>query len=130
MLGGMQAALDQTVAYSAQRQQFGRAISSFQVIQHRLARMFVEIERMRGGLFEALSQADAPAAQRGRAMSGLMVLLSEAGRYVTENAIQVHGGVGVVKDFAVGHYHKRVVALEAMFGTAEHHLARYVILEA
>jgi alkylation response protein AidB-like acyl-CoA dehydrogenase len=124
-LGAAAAALDETAAYASQRQQFGRAIAGFQVVAHRLARMFVELEGLRGGLLEALSNATAPAEARAQAAAGLKVLIGENGRFVVNQGIQLHGGVGTVDEYKVSHCFKRVFAIETMFGNADFHLDRY-----
>src|SRR5690606_34986861 len=82
VVGAASAALDETARYAGERKQFKRTISSFQVVSHRLARMFVELEVLRGGLNHALSVADADASERAMAAAGLKHLIGESGRYV------------------------------------------------
>lgn len=124
-VGAAQAALDETAAYAGRRHQFGRPIASFQVIAHRLARMFIELEGLRGGVIEALSNATASAEDRAMAAAGLKVLIGENGRYVVNQGIQVHGGVGTVNEYKVSHAFKRVFAIETLFGNGDFHLERY-----
>jgi alkylation response protein AidB-like acyl-CoA dehydrogenase len=124
-VGAAQAALDETAAYASRRQQFGRPIAQFQVIAHRLARMFIELEALRGGVIEALSVADGSAEERALAASGLKLLLAENGRFVVNQGIQVHGGYGTLIDYKVSHCFKRVFALETLFGNGDYHLERY-----
>lgn len=124
-VGAGQAALDETAAYAGKREQFGRPIAQFQVIAHRLARMFIELEALRGGVIEALSSATADAGQRALAAAGLKVLVGENGRFVVNQGIQVHGGVGTVNEYKVSHCFKRVFALETLYGNGDFHLARY-----
>ena len=125
VVGAAQAALDETVAYAGRREQFGRPIASFQVIAHRLARMFIELEVVRGGVIEALANATGSPEERAMAASGLKVLVGDNGRFVVNQGIQVHGGVGTVDEFKVSHCFKRVFALETLFGNGDYHLARY-----
>lgn len=125
VIGASQAAIDETAAYAGRREQFGRPIANFQVIAHRLARMFIELEGLRGGLVEALSSATASAEERARAASGLKVLVGDAGRFVVNQGIQVHGGVGTVDEYKVSHCFKRVFALETLYGNGDFHLERY-----
>jgi len=125
VVGASQAAIDETAAYAGKREQFGRPIASFQVIAHRLARMFIELEGLRGGLIEALSNATASAGDRALAASGLKVLVGDAGRYVVNQGIQVHGGVGTIDEYKVSHCFKRVFALETLYGNGDFHLERY-----
>lgn len=124
-VGAAQAAIDETARYAGQREQFGRPIAQFQVIAHRLARMFIELEALRGGVIEALSNATADAADRAQAAAGLKLLVGENGRFVVNQGIQVHGGVGTINEFKVSHCFKRVFALETLYGNGDFHLARY-----
>ena len=124
-LGAATAALEETARYTGEREQFGRKIATFQVVSHRLARMFVELEGLRGGLLEALSVAGATRAERAQAAAGLKVLMSENGRFVVNQGVQLHGGVGTVNDYKVSHCFKRVFATDILFGTGDFHLDRY-----
>lgn len=124
-VGAGQAAIDETAAYAGRREQFGRPIAQFQVISHRLARMFIELEALRGGVLEALSVATADAHVRAQAAAGLKLLVGENGRFVVNQGIQVHGGVGTINEFKVSHCFKRVFALETLYGNGDYHLARY-----
>ena len=125
VIGASQAAIDETAAYAGKREQFGRPIATFQVIAHRLARMFIELEGLRGGLVEALSVATAPPEERALAAAGLKVLVGDSGRFVVNQGIQVHGGVGTVDEYKVSHCFKRVFALETLYGNGDFHLERY-----
>lgn len=123
--GAAEAALDETAAYAGKREQFGRPIAQFQVIAHRLSRMFIELEGLRGGVIEALANATADRGERALAASGLKVLVADKGRYVVNQGIQVHGGVGTVNEYKVSHCFKRIFALETLYGNGDYHLARY-----
>lgn len=125
VVGAASAALDETARYAGERKQFKRTISSFQVVSHRLARMFVELEVLRGGLNHALSTADGTAAERAMAASGLKHLIGESGRFVANQGVQLHGGVGTVHEFKVSHCFKRIMVGDILFGNGEHHLDRY-----
>jgi hypothetical protein len=127
-LGAMEALLEQTVAYSRNRVQFGQPIGSFQALQHRMADMYLQCQAMRSLVYHAAiaraeDRADAP-----RAASALKVKLGEAGRFVAQQAVQLHGGIGMTDELAVGHYFKRLMLLNTLFGDAEHHLQRYIEL--
>src|SRR5690606_35073418 len=89
-VGAAQAAIDETAAYAGKREQFGRAIANFQVVAHRLSRMFIELEALRGGVIEALSNAGASAGERTMAAAGLKVMIGENGRFVVNQGIQLH----------------------------------------
>lgn len=124
-VGAAQTAIDETAAYAGKREQFGRPIASFQVVAHRLARMFIELEGLRGSVIEALSNAAAGTEERAMAAAGLKVMISENGRYVVNQGIQIHGGIGTVNDYKVSHAFKRVFAIETLFGNGDFHLERY-----
>lgn len=125
VVGAASAALDETARYAGERKQFKRTISSFQVVSHRLARMFVELEVLRGGLNHALSVADGSAGERAMAAAGLKHLIGESGRYVANQGVQLHGGVGTVHEFKVSHCFKRILVGDTLFGNGDHHLDRY-----
>jgi len=130
-LGICQAVIAMTRDYAQTRKQFGRAIGDFQVVQHRLADMFVETERLRGALYYALSTAeDGAAAERSQAASALKVQIGAAAQFVAAQGIQLHGGMGVTDEMAVGHYFKRITVLESLFGNSAFHLERYAGLMA
>ncbi|MBO6719751.1 MAG: hypothetical protein JJ913_17495 [Rhizobiaceae bacterium] len=124
-LGACDTAIADTAEYAGQREQFGRPIGKFQVIAHRLARMFIEADTLRGSVLNALSVSEADAQKRARAAEGTKVLLSESGRYVVQQAIQVHGGVGVLENRRVAHCYKLLTSIDAFFGTGDEHLGRY-----
>ena len=124
-VGAAQAALDETAAYAGKREQFGRTIASFQVVAHRLARMFIELEGLRGSVIEALANAGGSAGERAMAAAGLKVTIAENGRFVVNQGIQLHGGVGTVNEYKVSHAFKRVFAIETLFGNGDFHLERY-----
>jgi alkylation response protein AidB-like acyl-CoA dehydrogenase len=124
-VGAAQAAIDETAAYAGKREQFGRTIASFQVVAHRLARMFIELEGLRGSVVEALSNATGSAEERAMAAAGIKVMIGENGRFVVNQGIQLHGGVGTVEEYKVSHAFKRVFAIETLFGNGDFHLERY-----
>lgn len=122
-IGCMDAAIGLTRDYLRTRKQFGTTLGSFQALQHRMAEMYVELEQSRSMLFHALSRFAGPG--RDRALSALKVQVGESGAFVGAQGIQLHGGVGVTEDFAVGHYYKRLLGIGELFGNADHHLARF-----
>ena len=127
-LGAMEALLEQTVAYSKTRVQFGKPIGSFQALQHRMADMCMQCQALRSLVLHAAITADAGGSAAARAAAGLKVKLCEAGRFVSQQAVQIHGGIGVTDELAVSHYFRRLMFLNTLFGDAEHHLKRYVSL--
>lgn len=119
-MGAMQAL---TVDYLKVRKQFGVPIGQFQVLQHKAVDMFVAIEQARSMALYATSMADSDdEAERAMAMHAAKAELGRGGRLCGENAIQLHGGVGMTMEYAVGHYFKRVTSIDLTFGDADHHL--------
>ena len=123
--GVMQAALEMTVDYLGQREQFGVKIGSFQVLQHRAVDMFIETELAKSMmLYAALKADDADPTERAWAVSQAKVQLSVSGRFVTQEAIHLHGGIGVTDEHDIGLYFKRMHVLRLSFGDEEYHLSR------
>ena len=127
-VGLMARAREDTRDYVAQRRQFGRPLGEFQVIQHRLVDMFVEWERAAGASRLATLRLDDAPEARARAASAAKVVLGKAMRFVGQNAIQLHGGMGMTDDLPIGHAFKRMTLIDGDYGTADHHLARYASL--
>lgn len=122
-LGAMSAMHALTVDYLKTRQQFGVPIGQFQVLQHKAVDMFVAIEQARSMALYAASVADSDdEAERAAAIHAAKTGIGRGGRICGENAIQLHGGVGMTMEYAVGHYFKRVTMIDASFGDADHHL--------
>lgn len=123
-VGIIDAMLAQTIAYTKQREQFGVAIASFQVLQHRMADMATLLERARSMAMMATLSLDLPAPERRRSVSAAKAFVSDALKTVGEGAIQLHGGIGTTEEIAVSHYFKRATAMQSQFGTADFHLRR------
>lgn len=122
-VGAMEAMREQTVDYLKVRKQFGAPIGSFQVLQHAAVDMFVATEQARSMTLYATMMADSDdAMERARAMHAAKAEVGRNGRLCGENAIQLHGGVGMTMELAVGHYFKRVTMIDTVFGDADHHL--------
>ena len=122
-LGVMGAMHALTVDYMKVRKQFGVPIGSFQVLQHSAVDMYVAIEQARSITLYATMMADSDeAGERARAMHAAKAEIGRGGRIVGENAIQIHGGVGMTMEYAVGHYFKRMTMIDVAFGNADHHL--------
>jgi pimeloyl-CoA dehydrogenase small subunit len=113
-----------TIDYLKTRKQFGVPIGSFQALQHRGADMFVALEQARSmAMFATMMAQDENAAERRKAASAAKVQIGHSGRFIGQQAIQLHGGVGMTMEFSVGHYFKRVTMIDTLFGDADHHLA-------
>ncbi len=114
-----------TVEYLKTRKQFGTTIGSFQVLQHKAVDMFVALEQARSMAMFGTMMSDAEdATERSRAAAATKVQIGRSGRIIGQNAIQLHGGVGMTMEFKVGHYFKRVTMIDQLFGDADHHLER------
>jgi alkylation response protein AidB-like acyl-CoA dehydrogenase len=115
----------QTIDYAKQRKQFGQPISAFQVLQHRMVDMFMELEQSVSMTLMATLKLDLPAAERMAAVSAAKSRVGKACKFVGQSAIQIHGGMGMTDELAVGHYFKRATMIENQFGSIDHHLRRY-----
>jgi len=114
-----------TVEYLKTRKQFGVTIGSFQALQHRAVDMLVSVEQARSmALFAGVMAAETDAAERSRAISAAKVQIGRSGKHVGEEAVQLHGGIGMTMEYKVGHYFKRQTMIDLMFGTADEHLAK------
>ncbi|BEU99144.1 acyl-CoA dehydrogenase family protein [Novosphingobium olei] len=133
-IGVMTVLLDRTVAYTKQREQFGRPIATFQVLQHRMADMAVAIERSRSMAVMAALAIDGATGGNGqdrtRLVAAAKAYVADALRLVAEGAVQLHGGIGTTDEIDVSHYFKRAFVLQQQFGTAQYHLARMADLDA
>lgn len=130
-VGCMDALLAATIDYVSVRKQFGRTLSSNQVIRHRLAQMKVQIELARAAALHAALVIDrSDSIEAARAASGAKVKAGEAGRFVAEQAVQLHGGMGVTEELMIGSYFKRLMTLRLLFGSPDFHLERHVGLTA
>jgi len=125
-LGALDRCLALTVEYTRTRNQFGGPIGRFQALQHRMVDMLTRIEQARSLVYLAATRCDDPdPGTRGAALSAAKVLIADAARYVGQQAVQLHGGMGVSDEVAVSHYFKRLLAVELRFGSADAHLARF-----
>lgn len=116
---------DLTRDYVATRQQFGTAIGGFQVIQHRLVDMYIEAEQSLSMALLAADSWDAPAAERDRVTSAARALAARAGRFVGQNAVQLHGGIGMAWETPLSHYFKRLTTNGIQMGDESYHLRRF-----
>jgi alkylation response protein AidB-like acyl-CoA dehydrogenase len=125
-VGALDRILAATVEYTRTRKQFGVPIASFQALQHRMADMVLHIEQARSMSYLAAvrCQEKDPAA-RGAALSAAKVVIGQACRFVGQQAVQLHGGMGVSDELDVSHYFKRLMAIELQFGSTDWHLERY-----
>jgi alkylation response protein AidB-like acyl-CoA dehydrogenase len=108
---------EDTVGYTRQRRQFGQPIAGFQVLQHRMVDMYMEIEMARSATYLATLSLSHPAPERAPAASAAKVTVARARRFVGQNAVQLHGAMGMTDELAVSHYFKRATVLEREFGS-------------
>ena len=116
-----------TLDYTRQRKQFGQPIAQFQVLQHRMVDMFIQVEQSVSMTYMANIKLEDDA-ERAKAISSAKVQIGRACRFVGQSAIQLHGGMGMTNEMAIGHYFKRATMIESLFGSVDHHLARYEAL--
>jgi alkylation response protein AidB-like acyl-CoA dehydrogenase len=114
-----------TLDYARQRNQFGQPIARFQVLQHRMVDMFMEVEQAVSMTTMATLKLDLPANERMAAVSSCKAKVSRACKFVGQNAVQTHGGIGITNELAIGHYFKRATMIEGQFGSADYHYDRF-----
>ena len=125
-VGALEAIFQATVDYTRTRKQFDVPIAHFQALQHRMADMMIHVEQAKSmSYLAALRCTERDASVRGRAISACKVLIGQACRRVGQEAVQLHGGMGVTDELSVSHYFKRLTAIELSLGDTEHHLERF-----
>ena len=129
-VGAMKYANDATLEYLKTRKQFGMPIGAFQALQHRMVDMFIECEQARSMAILAACRIDAAVdpRERMRAVSAAKVRIADAARKVSQEAIQLHGGMGMTEEMKVSHTFRRLTTIAQRFGDADHHLERYAAL--
>jgi len=129
-IGAMKSANDATLDYLKQRKQFGVPIASFQVLQHRMVEMYICTEQARSLAILAASKVDAAtdARDRARAVSAAKIKIADAARQVSQESVQLHGGMGMTEELKISHTFRRLTMLAQQLGDADHHLERYAAL--
>jgi alkylation response protein AidB-like acyl-CoA dehydrogenase len=126
-VGIMESLNSATLEYLKTRQQFGVPIGKFQVLQHRMAEMFMQMEQARSmATLAAVKVASADAGERRRTVSAAKARVGQAMKYIGQQAVQLHGGMGVTNELPAAHYFKRLSMIELTLGDTDHHLARFV----
>lgn len=126
-LGAMEAIFEATLEYLKTRQQFGAPIGKFQALQHRMADMYIHLEQARSmAMLAAVKLGSSDAAERRRAVSAAKYRVNLAARFIGQQAVQLHGGMGVTDELPAAHYFKRLAMIELSLGDADHHLARFI----
>jgi alkylation response protein AidB-like acyl-CoA dehydrogenase len=124
-VGAMEVLYRRTVEYSRLRKQFGVPIGSFQALQHRMVEMFIEHEQARSLLLMAAMRCDSAGAPDARSISALKSRAGKAARHIGQEAIQIHGGIGITEELDVGHYFKRLTTIQNLFGSTDLHTLRF-----
>lgn len=126
MLGCADRAIELTVEYLGVRRQFGRALAEFQALQHTVAEMAIEAGSARSQVYRALASRGASPGDCARVISGCHIKVLPAAKWIAGTAVHLHGGIGVTREYPVGHYLLRALVAERLFGDREHHLNRYL----
>lgn len=127
-VGAMAETFDVTLDYLKTRQQFGTAIGSFQALQHRAVEMLMQLELSRSMAILAAVSLDIDPDQRARNISAAKALIGKSGRIIGQEAVQMHGAIGITSEYKVGHAFKRLTAIDALLGDREYHISRLVAL--
>lgn len=125
-VGAMEVLYTDTIAYTKQREQFGHPLSDFQVLKHRMTEMFMEHSLSKSLCMKAtmLECQDSPEAKR--TIHALKALIGKSSRFVSQNAVQLHGGMGMTEELSIAHYFKRLAIIDSQFGNVDHHLTKFV----
>lgn len=126
--GAMKVLVDSTVEYSKQRKQFGVPIGKFQVLQHRMVDMFMNYEQAVSITLMVTLKLDETDAERAKAASAAKAHIGKTGRFVGQQAVQIHGGMGMTDELNIGHYFKRLTVIDTLYGSTDHHLKRFASL--
>lgn len=128
-VGAMQVLCDTTNEYLKTRKQFGVAIGSFQALQHRMVDIWIALEQARSMSYMiAIKLSEADATDTARAAAAAKVQAGQSGRFVGQQAVQLHGGMGMSDELNVGHYMKRLMMIDMLFGNADYHRQRFVAM--
>jgi alkylation response protein AidB-like acyl-CoA dehydrogenase len=123
-VGAMDESLKTTVEYLKTRKQFGVAIGTFQTLQHRAADMFVFLEQARSMAMLAAMAANLADSERAKTVAAAKVQVGKSSKFVGQQSIQLHGGIGMTMEAKIGHYFKRLTMIENTFGDTDYHLRR------
>lgn len=125
-VGAMDILYNDTIAYTKQREQFDHPLSDFQVLKHRMTEMFVEYSLAKSLTLKATMLETQGSEETQRTIHALKYLIGKTSRFVAQNAVQLHGGMGMTEELRVAHYFKRLTVIDAMFGNTDYHLERFV----
>ena len=117
-----------TIDYLKVRTQFGQPIGKFQVLQHRMADVLIEIEQAKSAVVNLAGHIDAERQEREKHVSATKNLVGLVAKLVVEESVQMHGGIGVTMEYELGHLVRRLTLVDHRFGDSTHHLERYIEL--
>jgi alkylation response protein AidB-like acyl-CoA dehydrogenase len=121
----MQSCYTKTLEYTKGREQFGQPISSFQVLQHRMVDMYIESELAKSLLIKASLEVNNNSDEMYKHVSALKSYVGKSGKFSAQEAVQLHGGMGVSEEMMIGHYLKKMITIDALFGNSDHHLQKF-----
>ena len=125
-VGAMEALQQSTLEYLKTRRQFGVPIGKFQALQHRMVDMLMYVEQSRSMAYLAAVKVQSnDVAERQRVVSAAKNAIGRYGRLIAQEAVQMHGGMGITDELSASHYFRRLTAIDATFGDADHHLSRF-----
>jgi alkylation response protein AidB-like acyl-CoA dehydrogenase len=125
-IGCLEGAVDTTIAYLNTREQFGQKLSKFQALRHRVADLFIAKEEAKALCLLAAQNVASGDPRMSEAISAAKAYVGHAGRRICEDAVQLHGAIAITDEYIVGHYLKRLLVIDRLFGDADHHLGRYL----
>lgn len=124
-VGAMEVLYKDTVAYTQEREQFGHALSEFQALQHRMVDMFVDYEQCKSLLYRATMERAQDSELAPRTIHALKHMVGKTGIAIAEEAVQMHGGMGMTEELRIGHYFKRLLVIDSQFGNSDYHLEQF-----
>ncbi|MEV6768092.1 acyl-CoA dehydrogenase family protein [Nocardia sp. NPDC051030] len=127
-VGAMRKVVADTVEYTKQRHQFGVPIASFQALQHRMVNMHLELEQAIAATYLITLKLNSDPVDRAKAASAAKATIGRAARLIGQESVQLHGAMGMTEELAIGHFFKRLTAVQYEFGTTDQHIARYAAL--
>jgi alkylation response protein AidB-like acyl-CoA dehydrogenase len=125
-VGAMEMLYKDTIEYTRQREQFDHPLSDFQVLKHRMTEMFMEHALAKSLCMKATMLESQGSEETQRTIHALKYLIGKSSRFVAQNAVQLHGGMGMTEELRVAHYFKRLTVIDSQFGNTDHHLTRFV----
>lgn len=125
-VGSMEVLYNDTIDYTKQREQFGHPLSDFQVLKHKMAEMFMEYSLSKSLCLKATMLETQDSEETQRTIHALKYLIGKSSRFIGQNAVQLHGGMGMTEELRVAHYFKRLMVIDSQFGNTDHHLTKFV----